>query len=154
KKTIPPTISTPTITPRMALEPDESFMVSFSSAKAALPGEHERPANGSAGRSHQSMQPALHVELFVAQIFVDGSHEVSVPVVQLRRDQVARPEVAFHLLAPPRMWHAGIDVGPEPVLGRAGDHPERLRPLGREVEVDDRLDRFEPVLPGNVQPDR
>src|SRR4029077_16305542 len=82
-----------------------------------------RQALGSAG---------LHVQLFVAQVGVDAGDEVGVTIVELGRDQAARADVALHLLAPARVRHAGIDVGPEAVFVGREVFPERLRPLGRE----------------------
>src|ERR1043166_8235499 len=56
-----------------------------------------------------------------------------VAVEQQRRPALAEPDQLLGRLAPARMRHLGIDVGPEAVFGRLQGFPKTLRPLVGEA---------------------
>src|SRR4051794_40559634 len=89
-----------------------------SSCLEPQPEKRKRPANGSAGRRAQVRLTWLHVQLLVAEIGVKARNGFGVSIVKLGRDQIARAEIALHLLAPARMRHSRVHVCPEAVFGR------------------------------------
>src|SRR5689334_22893922 len=86
--------------------------------------------------------------------FVDSGDVVGVAVEQERRAALAGADVLLARLAPARMRHLRIDVGPEAVLAALQRFPEALRPLVGEAEAGDRFDRLEAVLPRYRKPQR
>src|SRR5208282_5921366 len=92
-------------------------------------------------------------QALVLEIVVEMGDEFAVAVPDLRR-HAAVAEHALGRLAPARMRHGGIDVGPEAVLARFQILPERFRALVGEAELDDRLDRLEAVFPRQRQAQR
>src|ERR1700719_1193626 len=81
------------------------------------------------------------------EVLVEVGDVFAVTVEQQRRAPAAGADHLFGRLAPARMGDLRIDVGPEAVFGGLERLPERLRPLVREVDPHDRLDRFETVFP-------
>src|SRR6185436_2272464 len=88
-----------------------------------------------------------HPQLFLLQSTVETRNIFAIAVEQQRRPALLGGDVFLGRLAPARMRHLRIDVGPEAVLGRLQRFPETLRPLVAEAEMVDRLDRLETVLP-------
>src|SRR6058998_2778970 len=86
------------------------------------------------------------IQSLAVQPFVEIGDEFRVAVEQQRRAVLADPDQLLARLAPARMWHLGIDVGPEPVFGGLQRLPKALRPLIGEAQAHDRLDRFESVF--------
>src|SRR5690349_20517374 len=98
-----------------------------------------------------SAQPILRIfsrqQAPALEPLVDAGDVVGVAVEQERRAALAGADVLLARLAPARMRHLRIDVGPEAVLGALQRFPETLWPLVGEAEARDRLDRLEAVLP-------
>src|SRR5262249_57215394 len=94
------------------------------------------------------------VEALVLQILIKISDELAIAVEQLRRHPLLCPEYALGGLAPARMRHLRIDIGPEAVLRRLERFPEAHRPLVGEGELYDRFDRLETILPRRHKPQR
>src|SRR5579885_29522 len=88
------------------------------------------------------------------QALVDAGNELAVAVEQQRFAPLAGADDLFGRLAPARLRHRRIDVGPEAVFGGLQHFPHALRPLLDEGELDDRLDRLEAVFPRHRQPQR
>src|SRR5262245_30344034 len=106
------------------------------------------------GPARQGKGGRLHEELFRFAIGVKPGHELAVAVVELGRDAIALAERLLGRLAPPRMRHLRVDVGPEAVLAALQLLPERDRPLGRELDADDPLKALEAVFPRGHQAQR
>src|SRR5215510_2110019 len=86
--------------------------------------------------------------LGLLQVLVQVGDVVAVAVEQQGRPALAATaDQLFAGLAPARMRHLGIDVGPEAVLGRLEFLPKALGPLVREDESPDRFDRLESIFP-------
>src|SRR5262245_13452584 len=79
---------------------------------------------------------------------------VAIAIEQQRRPALAGADQLLGRLAPAWMRNLRIDVGPEAVLAALQRFPVALGALVGEVEAHDRLDRLEPVLPRNRQPQR
>src|SRR5262245_39454952 len=69
------------------------------------------------------------VQPLVLKILVEIGHELGIAVEQLGRHAVAGAEHSLAGLAPARMWHARIHVGPEAVLRGLQRFPEAHRSL-------------------------
>src|SRR6476661_5991655 len=93
-------------------------------------------------------------EAFAVQTFVQIGDVLVVTVEQERRPPLAGADDLFARLAPARMRHLRIDVGPEAILRRLQCLPHALRTLVGETETHDRLDRLEAVLPRQGEPQR
>src|SRR6185312_3391856 len=78
----------------------------------------------------------------------------AVSVEDQRRPPLAGADHLLARLAPARMRHRRIDVGPEAVFGGLQRLPQADRPLLHEREAHDRLDRLEAVLPRHREPQR
>src|SRR5215211_811872 len=105
-------------------------------------------ACGSPRRSHEQ---AL---LLVVEAVVHPGDVFAVAVVEERRARLVGAEDLLGRLAPARMRHLRVDVRPEAVLVCRKRLPEALRPLVREGEPDERLRRFEAVLPRHGEAQR
>src|SRR5215472_671535 len=93
-------------------------------------------------------------EALLFEAVVEVSDELAVAVPFERGPPLVGAEHSLARLAPARMRHLGVDVRPEAVLAALHGFPERYRPLLGKREMDDRLDRFEPVLPRQYQAQR
>src|SRR5438093_282377 len=97
-------------------------------------------------RVHGSRVPSLRsgpgmtvsrVQALAVEPLVETSDMFGVAVEQQRRAALAEPDELLGSLAPARMRHLGVDVGPEPVFGRLQGLPKTLRPLIGEAEAHD-----------------
>src|ERR671918_1856145 len=79
---------------------------------------------------------------------IQGGDVVAVAVEQLRGHAFVTAEHAFGRLAPARVRHLGVDVGPEAILRWLDRLPESHRPLIGKGEAAHGFDRLEAVLPG------
>src|ERR1019366_8130342 len=95
-----------------------------------------------------------HPQPLALQPLVDVGDAVAVAVEDQRRPVLAGADHFLARLAPARMRHCRIDVGPEAVFRRLQRLPITLRPLLGEAEAHDRLDRLEAVFPRHRQPQR
>src|SRR6476659_8419629 len=86
-------------------------------------------------------------ETFVFQTFVEARDVVAIAVEKERGTPFASTDDFLGCLAPARMRHFRIDVGPEAVFGRLQRLPQTLRACVGKCKTHDRLDRFESVLP-------
>ncbi len=109
--------------------------------------------------------PRLHEQLLVLHAGVEFGDERAVAVEQLGRDPLAGAEHALAGLAPARVRHLGIDVGPEAVLAQSpvlGIHTPvlgaRVLGLGRaaaghaRLQVSIVLSHVPPPLTGPANP--
>src|ERR1044072_2060519 len=106
-----------------------------------LPWPREPMPGCSAGRRGKAKEgsPALHEELFRFAVGVEPGHELAVAVVEQGRDALVAAQRLLRRLAPARMRHLRVHVGPEAVLARLQLLPERGRPLVAELDRDDRF---------------
>src|SRR5919206_1184500 len=77
-----------------------------------------------------------------------------IAVEELRRAAFARAEHLLVGLAPARMRHLRVHIGPEAVFLRLDLLPKTLRARLDEAEADDRLDGLEAVFPRHGEPER
>src|SRR5689334_667919 len=84
---------------------------------------------------------------FAVETLVEIGDKFAVAVEHQSRAAFASADQFFARLAPARMRHLGIDVGPEAVLGGLQLLPHALWPLVDEGKLHDRLDRLEAILP-------
>src|SRR5260370_20829178 len=75
------------------------------------------------------------VQALAVQPLVEIGDIFGVAVEQQRGSALAEPDQLLARLAPARMRHLGVDVGPEAVFGRLQRLPKALRPLIREAEA-------------------
>src|SRR5262249_16926363 len=130
--------------------------------KAGLLGGHgnapeldPRPGyNTLAGRRGTAGVRRSRPEAFAVQTLVEIGEVLAVAVEQERRPPLAGADDLFTRLAPARMRHLRIDVGPEAIFRRLQCFPHALRALVGETETHDRLDRLEAVLPRQGEPQR
>src|SRR5690349_4503582 len=88
------------------------------------------------GATCQAGRSPLHEELFRLAALVEAGHELAVAVVELGGHALAAAQRLLGRLAPARMRHLGIHVGPEAVLVVGQPLPERDRPLLGELDAD------------------
>src|SRR5436305_13156145 len=86
---------------------------------------------------NRSAQPSHPQPLFVVETLVEARDIFAVAVEQQRRPPLAGADQLFARLAPARMRHLRIDVGPETVLRRLQVFPIALRPLVGERHAHD-----------------
>src|SRR5258706_15029900 len=85
---------------------------------------------------------------------VHARHIVAVAVERRRRPPLAGADDFLARLAPARMRHRRIDIGPETIFGRRQRFPKALRPPVGEAEARDRFDRLESVFPRHREAQR
>src|SRR5947199_7121499 len=93
-------------------------------------------------------------QALVLESLVEMRDVFAVAVEQLSRPSLLGDDVLLGCLAPAWMRHLRIDVRPEAIFGGLQVLPETLRPLVREGEALDGLDRFESVFPWHSKPQR
>src|SRR5260370_21034609 len=86
-------------------------------------------------------------EALLSEALVQVGDELAVAVPDQRRDALVGAEHALGGLAPARMRHLGVHVGPEAVFAGLQRFPIGFRTLVGEFEMHDRFDRFEAVFP-------
>src|SRR6185295_10839897 len=89
---------------------------------------------------------------FAVQTLVEIGDVFAVTVVQERRPALAGANDFFARLAPARMRHLRIDVGPEAIFRWLQRFPHAPWTLVGEIETYDRLDRLESVFPRQSEP--
>src|SRR5215467_724085 len=110
--------------------------------------------NTLAGRPGTAAGRRSRPETFAVQAFVEVGDVLAVTVEQERRPSLAGADDLFTRLAPARMRHLRIHIGPEAIFRRLQCFPHSLRTLVGETETHDRLDRLETVLPRQGEPQR
>src|SRR5262252_449194 len=110
------------------------------------------PARGNSYHRRDSRTSGEEPLLVEPVVEVGDGFAVAVPFE--RRPPLVGAEHPLARLAPARMRDIRVDVRPEPVLAALDGFPERDRALFGKREADDRFDRFEPVFPGQYQPQR
>src|SRR5882724_1170534 len=117
----------------------------FNFTKRSSLGLGGRPVVARAGSARKGGR--LNEELFRLAVGVQAGHELAVAVVEQGGDALLAAQRLFGRLAPARMRHLRVHVGPEAVFARLQLLPERNRPLVAELDADDRLHVLEAVLP-------
>src|SRR4029077_12865299 len=97
---------------------------------------------------------ASRPEAFVVHAVVKAGDIVAVTIEKKRRSPLPSPDNLLARLAPARMRHLRIDIGPEAILCRLQRFPHAPRTLISEAEGHNRLDGLEAVFPGQRETQR
>src|SRR6185437_2860550 len=84
------------------------------------------------------------------QALVEAGDVIAVTVEQQRRFMLAGADHFLGCLAPARMRHGRIDIGPKAVFGRLQRLPHALRPFVGEGKTHDRLIDLKPYFHGTA----